>query len=108
MKSEVVKGNKIPLIMLILASLNFNSFPTFKKQVKKFEKYIIPIKAFSPNLLSKRQIKRILIDESQMLFLKQNIWASSPFKMPSQMLSKYISGTIGAKTEIKKPTSVSL
>ena len=58
--SEIVRGIKISFIGLRVAPLKFMSLPTFKKQVKKFEKYIIPIKPKSPVLGKTIKIKIII------------------------------------------------
>ena len=106
--SEVTRGRKNCDKRLILASVTFISLLRFKIQVKAFEKYIIPINPRSPVTGNKSAIKSMRSEESHILFLKQKFCWSRPFKIPSQILSKYINGTIGANAQIKKPTSVSL
>ena len=95
-------------IKLIFALLIFKSLPTFKMQVKKFEKYIIPIKPFIPNSGKRLIIIIILIIESETAVRNVKTCWSRPFKIPSDILSIYIRGTIGDKLFIRKPTSFSL
>ena len=92
-----IRGSKISYKNLNFAPLILSSLLTFKRQVKRFEKYIITIKPRSPEKLSVVQISIILIEESEIAVKKVYFCWSSPFKMPSDMLSRYISGTIGDK-----------
>ena len=96
-------GKIISSVGLNFAPLTFRSLPTFKKQVKALEKYIIPIKPFIPKSGKISKIKIILIVESETAVRKVKFCWSRPFKSPSDMLSRYIRGTIGAKYLIKSP-----
>ena len=69
------------------------------------KKYIIPIKPIIPVRGRIAIISTILIAESETAVQKENACSSSPFKIPSEILSRYISGTIGAKNFSKMPTS---
>ena len=91
-----------------VAPLTFISRFTFKKQVRKFEKYIIPIKPNKPNRGSKIKISIILMEESNIAVRKEKTCWSRPFKIPSEILSKYIKGIMGDNACNKKPTSASL
>ena len=66
-----------------------------QKQVKKFEKYIIIMKPKSPILLNIKLISTMRIKESEIAVRKVKLCWSSPFSIPSQILSRYIRGTIG-------------
>ena len=106
--TERQRGIKISVPILSFALLTFKSLPTFKKQVKKLEKYIMPIKPFIPNSGKTVIINTILMAESETAVRKEKTCWSSPFKIPSEILSIYISGTMGDNAFIKKPTSFSL
>ena len=91
-----------------MAPLTLQSLLTFKKQVKKFEKYIIPIKPFIPVMGRRQRIKMILRVESDRAVRKVKVCWSRPFKIPSETLSRYIKGTIGASAVRRVPTSAEL
>ena len=97
-----MKNHKTTFIFVLLTLI---SLPTFKRQVKIFEIYIIPKKPDIPVLGKNEITKSILKTESNIEFLKQNFCWSRPFKIPSHTLSRYISGTIGERAHSKKPTS---
>ena len=60
-----VRGSKISFIKRILTLVTCSSLPTFKKQVKTFEKYIIQINPLSPKIGNNIRIRIILITESE-------------------------------------------
>ena len=95
-----VSGSKISFIKRILTLVTCSSLPTFKKQVKTFEKYIIQINPLSPKIGSNIRIRIILSTESETAVRNVKACWSRPFKMPSEMLSKYISGTIGDRARV--------
>ena len=61
------------------------------------------MKPQSPVLLRRIKIKIIRMVESAMAVLKVNTCWSSPFKIPSDILSRYIKGTIGESALSKNP-----
>ena len=61
-----------------------------------------------PVLGSSKSIKIIRKAESVIAVRKVKVCWSSPFKMPSLILSRYIKGTIGERAFSKKPTLWSL
>ena len=91
-----------------VAPLTLISLLTLQKQVRKFEKYIIPINPLRPKKGKTIRIKIMRTAESKIAVLKQKSCWSSPFKSPSAILSKYIKGTIGAKSFTRRPTPASL
>ena len=76
--------------------------------MKKFEKYIIPIKPFIPQRGKIKRIKIIRITESLTAVRKVKPCWSRPFKIPSDMLSRYIKGTMGERAFKRKPISSDL
>ena len=103
-----IKGNRISPKILREARLTDRSLFTFKKQVRKFEKYIMAIKPLSPVRGSAIRIKIILITESLMAVRKVKVCWSSPFNIPSETLSRYIKGTMGDRATKRVPTSFEL
>ena len=71
-KNAQQTGVKNVLLTLSLIPLAKESLRRFSAQVKKFEKYIIPINPKMPNLFNKRSISTILIDESLTEVIKVN------------------------------------
>lgn len=94
-KTAITIGNNTDLKISTCAPLIFINLDTFKKQVKKFEKYIIIINPLSPLFGSINNINTIRINESEIAVQNVKFCWSKPFSIPSQILSKYISGTIG-------------
>ena len=105
MAKAAARGKITSFISLSLALVTLISLPTLRAQVKKFEKYIIQIKPLSPERGKIMRIKIIRSVESVIAVRKLNACWSSPFKMPSDTLSKYISGTIGESARKREPTS---
>ena len=101
-------GNKISLKGFNLAPLTLHKRRTFKKQVKKFEKYIMPIKPLIPLMGKRQRIKIILKVESEIAVRKVKVCWSRPFKIPSETLSRYIKGIMGERATSRKPTSADL
>ena len=96
-------GKRMSLKNFGLSFVNLRSLPTCKKQVKALLNIIIPRK---PTMENRGTIKRngiILKNESKRAVLKVKDCWSSPFKMPSEILSRYISGTMGERYLIKLP-----
>ena len=104
-QNAAARGKSTSFIGLSLALLTRISRPTLRAQVKKFEKYIIKMKPLSPETGRNIKIKIILRVESVIAVRKLKACWSSPFKMPSDTLSKYISGTIGESALKREPTS---
>ena len=107
-ENALQSGRKNVYVRFSFSPLTLTSLVTFKIAVKKFEKYIMPKKAKMPHRFKNNNIKIILIAESPTLVRKVNFCWSRPFKMPSQMASKYINGTMGDNARNKKPTSLLL
>ena len=95
--NAAARGKSTSFITFNLALVTRINLPTLRAQVKRFEKYIIRIKPFSPETGKMIRIKIIRRVESVMAVRKLNACWSSPFKMPSETLSKYIKGTIGER-----------
>lgn len=106
--NDNARGSKISLNIRSFAPLTEHSRFTFKKQVRKFEKYIIPIKPLSPVRGSTIRIRIIRTVESLIAVRKVKDCWSRPFKMPSEILSRYIKGTIGERATRRAPTSLEL
>ena len=100
-----VNGKRISFIILIFAPVTFKSLKKFRIKVKILLKYIIEIKPFIEVKGTKILISIILSMLSPTLTLKVKFCWSSPFNIPSLILSRYISGTKGAKILIIEPTS---
>lgn len=101
----LVMGKRNPFKSSSFAPLTLISLLIFIKQVRKLEKYIIPIKPFMPKYGNTASTSPIRKDESKIPVRKQNPCWSSPFKIPSATLSRYIKGTMGDKAHIRNPTS---
>jgi len=104
-KRADIIGKAISFINKSLAPVILSRRLTFKKQVKKLDKYIMPMNPIRPKRGRMAITANILKEESQTAVLNVKSCWSSPFKIPSETLSRYIRGTMGDRAQSRKPTS---